>query len=298
MKLPFALTMAWRESRRSRRRLALYLASVSLGVAALVAINSFSANVTASVHAQARSLLGADLELRGRNGFPPPVETLLDSLVKAGVPLSRVTSFPSMVLSPRTGLTRLFEVRAVTGDFPFYGEIETNPAGLWKTFRSGRSILVDPAVLIQLDARIGDTMTVGDAAFTVAGVITSSPGDVGLRTAIGPRVFLPGQFLDETNLLKFGSRAQFHAYLVMPAGPDLQRFLNRHNTLFRDRDFPVPPEERLNLVESTRAVDPLTFVVHWKGTVITGDLGSSVRTLIMELMLPLFHRGVVRSVTS
>src|SRR2546430_4758229 len=95
--VPFSVRMAWRESRRSRRRLVLYLSSVSLGVAALVAINSFSANVTASVHAQARSLLGADLELRARNGFTKPVEALLDSLRQQKIPVSRVTSFASMV---------------------------------------------------------------------------------------------------------------------------------------------------------------------------------------------------------
>ncbi|MBI4500671.1 MAG: FtsX-like permease family protein [Gemmatimonadetes bacterium] len=232
MRVPFAISMAWRESRRSRRRLVLYLSSVSLGVAALVAINSFSANVTASVHQQARSLLGADLELRARSGFTQPVVALLDSLARQQVPVSRVTSFASMVLAKRTGRTRLFEVRAIEGGFPYYGTIETDPPGLWSTFRSGRTVVVDPAVLIELDAKAGDTVSVGDGSFAIAGVITSSPGDVGLRTAIGPRVFFPAQFLDETNLLRFGSRAQFRAYLAMPE-PGVQHFLNQHNAFFR-----------------------------------------------------------------
>ncbi|MGH7521816.1 MAG: ABC transporter permease, partial [Gemmatimonadales bacterium] len=134
--------MAWRESRRSRRRLALYVSAVSLGVAALVAINSFSANVAAAVRGQARELLGADLELRSRQPFPDSIEMVLDSVAAA-----RVTSFGSMVLAPRTGLTRLFEVRAVSGGFPYYGTIQTDPANLWRELQSGRHVLVDPAVL-------------------------------------------------------------------------------------------------------------------------------------------------------
>jgi len=40
------LSLAWRESRTARRRLLLYMSSISLGVAALVAIDSFASNVT------------------------------------------------------------------------------------------------------------------------------------------------------------------------------------------------------------------------------------------------------------
>jgi len=229
---PFALVMAWRESRGSRRRLALYLGSVSLGVAALVAINSFRANVTASVHAQARTLLGADLELRSRVPFPDSIESVLDSLHRSGAPLARVTSFASMVLASRTGRTRLVDVRAVAGGFPFYGTIATDPPGGWAAFRSRHAVLVDPAVLVYLDAAPGDTLQIGDARFAIAGVVTDAPGDVALWSAIGPRVYLPAQYLQETNLLRFGSLAQYRAYFELPEDA-VQRVLNRHNKLFQ-----------------------------------------------------------------
>jgi len=212
--------------------LALYLGSVSLGVAALVAINSFRANVTASVHAQARTLLGADLELRSRVPFPDSIESVLDSLHRSGAPLARVTSFASMVLASRTGRTRLVDVRAVAGGFPFYGTIATDPPGGWAAFRSRHAVLVDPAVLVYLDAAPGDTLQIGDARFAIAGVVTDAPGDVALWSAIGPRVYLPAQYLRETNLLRFGSLAQYRAYFELPEDA-VQRFLNRHNKLFQ-----------------------------------------------------------------
>ena len=43
------LRLAWRESRTARRRLLLYMSSISLGVAALVAIDSFASNVQVSI---------------------------------------------------------------------------------------------------------------------------------------------------------------------------------------------------------------------------------------------------------
>ena len=95
--------LAWRESRTARRRLLLYMSSISLGVAALVAIDSFAENLTRSVREQSRSLLGGDLSLGARVPFVPAVDSLLDSLETAGVAVARVTTFASMGLVPRTG---------------------------------------------------------------------------------------------------------------------------------------------------------------------------------------------------
>ena len=60
------LRLAWRESRTARRRLLLYMSSISLGVAALVAIDSFASNTQRSVREQARALLGGDISLTTR----------------------------------------------------------------------------------------------------------------------------------------------------------------------------------------------------------------------------------------
>ena len=65
-RLGFVLRMAAREVRASPRRLLLLTASVAVGVAALVAINSFTANLRESVRRQAQALLGADLSLESR----------------------------------------------------------------------------------------------------------------------------------------------------------------------------------------------------------------------------------------
>src|SRR5438445_9493586 len=119
--------LAWREIRTARRRLLRYMSSISLGVAALVAIDSFSENVIRSVHEQSRSLMGGDAEMMRRDTNPAPVKRLLDSLATAGYGVTRSTNFPSMALVPRTGGTRLVHVRALGRGYPFYGTIITDP---------------------------------------------------------------------------------------------------------------------------------------------------------------------------
>ncbi|GAC1477454.1 MAG: ABC transporter permease [Gemmatimonadaceae bacterium] len=210
------LSLAIRESRSSRRTLLLYMSSIALGVAALVAIDSFSANVTRSVRDQSRSLLGGDLAITGRAPFAQATDSLLDSLARTGIDVARVTTFAAMGVVNRTGRTRLVQTRAVTPGYPFYGVITTEPNEAWSTLQSGRNALVDPALLISLGARLGDTLTIGYARFAIAGTLRQVPGDNGITAAIGPRVFLPARFLPETQLLGFGSRADYEAVLRLP----------------------------------------------------------------------------------
>ena len=280
----FAVVMAWREARGSRR-LALTVGAVSLGVAALVAINSFSANVTASVRAQARALLGADLEVRSRSAFPDSIAAVLDSVARSGVPVARVTTFASMALAERSGAAHLVEVRAVEAGFPFYGTVTTEPAGLWDRLGDGRAVLVDPAVLVQLDARVGDTLAVGDARFAVAGVVTGAPGDVGLRAAIGPRLFLPARYLAETNLLRFGSLAQYRAYLRLPDDAVLQAFLNRHNALFQRHRIGTDTvsEQEEDLTDALGRLARFLGLVGLVALLLGGlGVGSAVRVFVRD----------------
>lgn len=214
------LSLAWRESRSARRRLLLYMSSIFLGVAALVAIDSFAANVTRSVREQSRALLGGDLSLSARQPFAPPIDSLLDSLRRGGVPVARVTSFASMALAPRSGGTRLVQVRAVTRAYPFYGEVTTRPAGRWADLHDSANALVDPSLLIALDARVGDTLRLGYGRFLITGVLDNVPGDPGVAAIVGPRVFIAERFVPETQLLTFGSRAEFEALLKLPPGAD------------------------------------------------------------------------------
>ena len=226
-RLPFPFTLAWRES-RSPRRLVLLMASVTAGVAALVAIGSFTRNLQDSVREQARALLGADLAVGSGTPFTPRAQSVLDSLpAGAGAETARVTSFAAMAYVPRTAGARPVQVLAIDGGFPFYGRIETSPGGQWARLREPGGVLVEPALLSMFDARIGDVLSLGEARFEIRGTVVNYPGDVGIRSAMGPRVFLPAADVAATGLLRFGSRARYEAFWKLPASADAQRLADR-----------------------------------------------------------------------
>ena len=258
------LSLAWRESRTARRRLLLYMSSISLGVAALVAIDSFASNVTDSVREQSRALLGGDVAFGARQGdFTPRADSLLDSLRGTGIRFARQTTFASMGLVERSGGTRLVQVRAVTPEYPFYGTVTTSPPGRWRQLQQGRNALVDQSLLITLEARVGDTLTLGYAKFAIIGALVSVPGDPGISATIGPRVFIPASYLAETKLLGFGSRADYEAFAKLPEGTDpgtwlapLRQRLERNRVRAR-----TVVENEVNLTESIDQLSDFLGVV-------------------------------------
>jgi putative ABC transport system permease protein len=277
--------LAWRESRTARRRLLLYMSSISLGVAALVAIDSFSENVTGSVHEQARALLGGDISLSAREPYPPQVVALLDSLRSTGVGITQSTQFASMALIARTGATRLVQVRAVGPSYPFYGEITSDPAGAWPALYTDRYAVVDPALLLSLGARPGDTLSLGMGRFVVTGTLKSVPGEVGISASVQPRVYIPDKYLVETGLLVFGSRADYETLVKLPPSLSTTRFVGR----FRDRlshanvRLRTVAENEYNL---TQAIDQLRDFLAVVGLVslLLGGIGvaSGVHAFVMR----------------
>jgi putative ABC transport system permease protein len=232
-RLRFIIAMAWRESRASRRRLLLFGSAISIGVAALVSIGSFTDNLETAVRRESRGLLGADLALLSGRPFSRPIEALLDSLRRDSVPVARRTVFSSMGYVRRTEGVRLLEVRAVEPGFPFYGEVVTSPAGVWHALDTGRVALVDTTVLVSLNARIGDTLEVGNSSFVIAGTVAEVAGHLtGGINAFGAQVYIPQRFVGATGLLVFGSRVSYSAMIKFPDVRTTTRFANRNNRLF------------------------------------------------------------------
>ncbi len=205
---PWIWKMAWRDSRGSRRRLLLFLSSIVVGVAALVAINSFGYNLQRAVEEESRTLLGADMSLESDEPFKPETEALIDSL---GGEQARIVSFASMAFFPETRRTRLVTVRALKGAFPFYGEVGTEPPRAARTYLRDGHALVDGALMKEFGAQPGDTVRIGRFSYRIAGRLVKTPRESAAAMIFSPRVYIPLARLD-TSLVGFGSRAEYEVY--------------------------------------------------------------------------------------
>ena len=209
--------MAWRDSRSNRKKLFLYLAAIIVGVAAQVAISSFRENLTESINDQSKELLGADLEVEQNGPFYDELEAYLDSL---GGDRSDALSFTSMAYFPKSGTTRLSQITALEGNFPYYGTLKTNPLSASKSFQNTNSALVDEPILLQFGLEPGDSVKIGLITYEIAGALQDVPGQPVAASFFGPRIYIPKQNIEATGLLQRGSRLEYIAYIKYPKGTD------------------------------------------------------------------------------
>lgn len=225
--------MAWRDSRSNRPKLFLFMAAIIVGVAALVAITSFRANLNISIENQAKELLGADLEVERNAPFQPELQEVLDSL---GGEQSTALVFTSMAYFPKTGVTRLSQIRALEGGFPFYGDLITNPGSAAAEFQQKKSALVDEPIMTQFGIEVGDSVKIGQVTYHIEGAIIEIPGQPVAASFLGPRVIIPKENVEETGLLQRGSRLEYLAYYKFPDGTDMSAVEDRLGQL-RDNDI-------------------------------------------------------------
>ncbi|WP_454063543.1 ABC transporter permease [Candidatus Nitrospira salsa] len=224
MNRPFAAVMAWREARASWHRFVFFFICIAIGVGAVVGVGLFAANVEEAIFHDARSLLGGDLEISSRRLMSEDTRQVMDSLQAREIVVSHVSELAAMaaVADPQAKLsdtppaTQLVELKAVEPTYPLYGSIETSPeASLASLLASQASscksvpcfgAIVQKSLLISLQADVGDQIKIGQAQFSITGIIKKEPDRVASAFSLGPRVLISRNALDATDLLQPGSR--------------------------------------------------------------------------------------------
>lgn len=213
----FLFRTAYRDSRKSRGKLVLFMSSIVLGIAALVAINSFNYNLIRDIDREAASLLGADLAVTSNRPMAPGPEKILDSL--NGEEASEIEML-SMAYFSKQNSSQFVRIKAIEGNFPFYGSLQTTPVPAAKTYRNNQSALVDESLMLEQGLSVGDKLTLGDATFLIAGTIRSAFGNAGFTSSFAPAVYIGQSHISATGLIQPGSLVNYtYYYKVDPAFP-------------------------------------------------------------------------------
>ncbi|HEX3129454.1 MAG TPA: FtsX-like permease family protein [Thermoanaerobaculia bacterium] len=218
MSLRFFLSTLARESRGARGRLLFFVACLSVGVAAVVAVAGMSASLDEGIRVEARQLLAADLAIEGRRPIP---DLDFKKLGLAGAQRTDLRETVTVALSgpPGTaGRSQLVELKVVDGDYPFYGKLELRPQRRLSELIGPDTVVVGSELLSTLHLKQGDILRIGGAPFRIAGAVLSEPDRVSVSFTIGPRAFLAPSGLARTQLQGPGSRIGYKALLKLPPG--------------------------------------------------------------------------------
>jgi putative ABC transport system permease protein len=285
LRVGFAWKLAIREGRHGFRRVGVYMASITLGVAALVSIHSFRDDFSRSVQEEADVLMGANARLSDDKPLAPAVQAVVDSLSEAGVPTARVTTASSMILAPTSNNVRLFQVRAIDPGYPYYGEVTTSPAGRWGMHLERGQALVDPAVLTQLGVDVGDTIVVGRERLAIAATVDDLPTDLAFQTAVGPRVHISQETLDRAGLIGFGSLARYEVFLQLPELEARRTIREMYGDTFRESGagYRLAEEQARSLANGVRFLGRFLALVGL-GALLLGGVGvaSAIHVYIRE----------------
>lgn len=186
------------------------LLALIIGVGSVSTTGFLGDRIKRAMSEQGASFLGADLLVTS----PRPI----DDWPRHALQTSNALEFASVVA--RNDAFQLATLRAVDADYPLRGAVRIAD----RPFAAGTprpaqpppgAVYVEASLLPLLSADVGDRVQIGEADFTIAGVVAEEPGQLGGVFGLAPRVFLRADEVERTRVLQPGSRL---TYLYQFAG--------------------------------------------------------------------------------
>lgn len=276
-KLIVALTR--RELRGGIKSFRVFLACLTLGVAAIAGVGSVSEAVFAGLERDARRLLGGDVELRL---IHRPATLEQRRHLNASGQLSEVIEMRAMARPDDTTHRRrsLVELKAVDGTYPLVGSlglVEGRPLADALARRGGVwGAVADANLFTKLGLTVGDLINVGDAQFRLTGTVAKEPDRIASIISFGPRLMIAAAALAGTGLVQPGSQIRYRYRVLLPAAVGSTDWVARLNQQFpaagwriRDRGEAAPRLQRF--------IDRMTLFLTFVGltTLLVGGIGVS-----------------------
>jgi putative ABC transport system permease protein len=228
--------LAWRLARRDLRGgvrgLPVFVACLALGVAAIAGIGSLTAAIRAGLDADARILLGGDIDIRRSHA---PIDAEARAWVEARA--SAISDTVRMRAMAVAGERALVELKAVDAAYPLLGAVTLDPPMPLSEALTGAGAVADAALLARLGLAPGDEIALGEARFTVRATIRREPDRLASPFSLGPRLMIAASELGATGLIRRGSLIRYHTKLTLPQGVDAAAVIAALDAAFPDADW-------------------------------------------------------------
>ncbi len=194
----------------------LFILNLGLGLAGFVALDGFKGSIENTIHKRSKAVLGADFGLSARRALTKAEVSIVESHLPNNYQETKMVEMVSMVAN-KDKSSRLVQLKAIQEHYPFYGEVllEGGTQLEVKKYQNRPVVWIYPELVRQLNTGKGESLKIGDQFFEVVGVIADDAA-AGITTNMAPRIYLPFEQLQKTNLLKKGSIAWFSQLYRLP----------------------------------------------------------------------------------
>ncbi|MYF96906.1 MAG: FtsX-like permease family protein, partial [Holophagales bacterium] len=256
-------------------RVWVWVACLSVGVGAVVSVAGLASSVAGAIRGEARKLLAADLVFRSRGPIPEAVLETIDGV--PGAVRAEVREMAAMVgrALPRTASpgaaspaevgdegpsSLLAELKAVSGGYPFYGELVTEPplpAGTRPADVLGdHSALVSPEALSRLGLEVGDDLRLGGRTLRIIGSLEGEPDRLPTGFAFGPRVVVGVAAQEAAGIFPFAGFGGYRVLVRLPGEYSLEELELRANALREETESSEEIDDNAVRVETYADAQP------------------------------------------
>jgi len=222
------LLLLWRELRSGE--LSILVFSLLLATATVTSISLFTSRVENSILDEATEFLAADAQIRSTIPIPTRWHGMAE---QNALQTAELQTFRAMAFSEDK--IQLVAVKAVSDAYPLKGALTLSD----EAFGEGQLVSNGPQpgeawlssrLLTALDVKLGDSIALGDADFTVSKVLIKEPDSPQSFFGVAPRVMIHLGSIEATGAVQPGSRVN---YALLLAG-DSAAIESLHKTLESD----------------------------------------------------------------
>ena len=191
------------------------LLALIISVSAMTSVSFLAARMHRAFEFDARQLLASDLLIAADQ---PLAERFIQEAQSRQLRIAQTIVFPSMATVGEN--SKLASLKAVSPEYPLRGALQVQFLGQSSTAIANPdsgSVFVEPALLNNLYAKLGDSVRLGDRQFVISGVLTRELDRGAGFMNFAPRVMMSLGDLQATGLIGLGSRV---TYRLLLAGPD------------------------------------------------------------------------------
>lgn len=219
---------------RQKNIYGLMIINLVIGFFGFFVVYFFQSSLKADLYSKSKNLLAADVSIVASRVFSKQDIEKYEKEISY-VKKAEIFDFFAMISS--NDQQRLVNVRAVSDDFPLYGNIKTT--GLPLSDGKNNDIIneliwIDPEVKDQLNLSEKAQIKLGESVFTLAGVIEDDSTRFFRSGGLAPVVYISEKYLSETQLIKSGSTVRHRLLYQLKANQNTEELKAQFELKIKD----------------------------------------------------------------